>query len=175
MTASVRYYVEYGPGEGSEWYDAEVELTEEEEELYNEAMENGTPLDDVSGLDDVLSRAWDEIAEQEIENALDMDDSYAAECTGREPMDTAELNDLVHARDPHALAFFGLNNLSDDEIEDWDADDLDDIPDICDFVEGFKAINPFHEGWTLTVEFADSDEYDEYDDEDEYEDDEEED
>ena len=155
MTADIKYEVSFGDGDGSEWLDADVELTEEESKIYDHALKFVIPFEEVSGLEDALDRARQLIEAQEIENALDMEYEYAIECTGRTPMDTFELNELVHERNSHALEFFGLDNLSDDEIEAWDADDLDDIPDVCDFVENFEVKNPFDSGWSLTVEFYD--------------------
>ncbi len=155
MTAEIKYAVSFSSGDGTEWFEEKVELTEEEAKIYDHAMKFAIPFDEVSGLDDALDRARKEIEAQEIENALDMEYEYAIECTGRAPMDTDELNNLVHARVPHALAFFGLTDLSDDEIAVWDADDLDDIPNICDFEENFEVKNPFNEGWYLTIEFYD--------------------
>ena len=81
------------------------------------------------------------------------------ECKGVAPMDEDELNELVAARDPHALAFFGLTEVTDEELEEWDAYDLDEVPTIKDFKEDFEPYSPYDEGWSLNVQFADPSEY----------------
>lgn len=91
---------------------------------------------------------------------IECGDEYAIECTGRVAMDPDELNDLVADRDPHALEFFGLTDADEDELEEWDANDLDELPLRCDFEEGFEPYSPFDEGWTLNVIFAEADEWD---------------
>ena len=80
------------------------------------------------------------------------------ECQGVAPMDQDELNDLVAARDPHALAFFGLTEATDEELEEWDAYDLDEVPTIAEFQVDFEPYSPYDAGWTLHVEFVDPNE-----------------
>jgi hypothetical protein len=87
-----------------------------------------------------------------------MEDEYVMECQGLAPMDEIELNELVAARDPHTLAFFGLENASDEELEAWDAYDLEAVPAIADFQENFEPCSPYDTGWTLHVEFVDPNE-----------------
>ena len=86
---------------------------------------------------------------------IDNGDEYTMECQGEAEVDPNEINDLIADRDPHALAFFGLEDADDDELDEWDANDLDDRPLIKDFVEGFEPYSPYDEGWTLNVEFVD--------------------
>jgi hypothetical protein len=73
-------------------------------------------------------------------------------------MSADELNDLVKSRDEHALKFFGLENASDEEIDKWDAEDLNERPYLCDFDEDFESSSPFDSGWDLCVEFVDPNE-----------------
>ena len=87
-----------------------------------------------------------------------MEDEYVMECQGLAPMDEDELNDLVEARDPHALAFFDLTEASDEELEEWDAYDLEEIPTIAEFQADFEPYSPYDAGWTLHVEFVDPNE-----------------
>lgn len=84
---------------------------------------------------------------------IDCGDEYAMECTGQMEMDPDELNGLVADRDPHALEFFGLTEADEEELEEWDAHDLDKLPLRCDFEEGFEPYSPFDEGWILNVQF----------------------
>lgn len=87
-----------------------------------------------------------------------MEDEYVMECQGLAPMDEDELNDLVEARDPHALTFFNLTEATDEELEEWDAYDLEEIPTIAEFQEDFEPYSPYDAGWTLHVEFVDPNE-----------------
>lgn len=153
----VQYGVVFGKCDASDWFDFEVELTDEEEVAYDHAVANEIPLEDVPELQDALRRAYDEIEEMEIQNGLDSEDEYVMECQGTLPMDLDELNQLVADRDPHALAFFGLEEASEEELEEWDAYDLDeeDIPTIADFKEDFEPESPYDCGWTLNVQFVD--------------------
>ena len=80
------------------------------------------------------------------------------ECQGLAEVDPYEINDLIADRDPHALAFFGLEDADDDELDEWDANDLDELPLIKDFNEGFEPYSPFDEGWCLNIEFVDPNE-----------------
>lgn len=154
----VRYGVTFGKGDSSDWIDYNLSLTDEEAQIYDEAVANKVPLSTVAGLQDALQRAYEEIEDEEIENGIDMEDEYVQECLGEAEMDPDELNDLVADRDPHALAFFGLEDADDDELDEWDANDLDELPLIKDFVEDFEPYSPYDEGWILTVEFVDPNE-----------------
>ena len=167
MTIEIRYGVVFGKGDGSDWFDWEVELTPEEEIAYKNAIKNEIPLEDVEELQDVLSRAYDEIEETEIENFIDMEDEYVMQCQGELEMDCDELNELITNRDPHAIKFFGLEEATEDELDEWDAYDLDELPLIKDFVEDFNPHSPFSEGWSLLVEFAEPDYFFDDDEEDE--------
>ena len=154
----LRYGVTFGKGDSSNWIDYEIELTDEEEKIYDEAIANGILLCEVRALEPALDRAYKEIEEIEIENCLDFGDDFAKECLGRYYIEADELNDLVKARDTHALEFFGLENATDEEIEKWDANNLDELPYVCDFDEEFEPDSPFNQGWDLHVEFVDPNE-----------------
>ena len=157
-TVEMRYGVTFGKCDSSDWIDYEIELTDEEEKAYDYAVENEIPLEDVLELKSALARAYEEIEELEIQNGIDMEDEYVMECQGLAPMDEDELNDLIAARDPHALAFFGLEEADDGELDEWDAYDLDEVPTIAEFQEDFEPYSPYDAGWTLHVEFVDPNE-----------------
>ena len=154
----LRYGVTFGKGDSSDWIDYEINLTDEEAEAYDNAVNNEVPLEDVQELKPALERAYDEIEEMEIQNGIDIEDEYVMECQGLAPMDLDELNDLVAERDAHALAFFGLTGATDEELDEWDAYDLDEVPTIAEFQEGFEPYSPYDSGWTLHVEFVDPNE-----------------
>ena len=161
MLVEIRYGVTFGKLDSSDWIDWQIKLTEEEAIAYNNAFENDISPNDVPELQDALQRAYDEIEEEEIQMGLDTGEEYVMECQGEAEMDPEELNDLVAARDPHALSFFGLDDADEDELDEWDANDLDEIPLIKDFVEDFEPYSPYDEGWFLDVEFVEFDEMDE--------------
>lgn len=158
MTVDLSYVVSFGDGDGSEKMEWQIELTEEEAEIYNHAIENKIPLCEVEELEEVLERAYEEIVEEETSNAILNGDEYALQCSGETEMDPDEINDLVAARDPHALEYFGISDLSDEELDEWDASDLDELPLIIDFDEDFDSYSPFDEGWSLEVVFVDPNE-----------------
>ena len=155
MVVDIRYFVRFGRLDSSNWINWEIILNDEEAEAYNNAVANKIPLNDVPKLEDALYRAYKEIEEVEIEYGIDNGDEYVRECQGEIPMDADELNDLVAARDAHALEFFGLTGADEDEIDAWDAYDLDELPYINEFVENFEPYSPFSEGWDLIVEYVD--------------------
>jgi hypothetical protein len=158
MVVEIRYGVTFGKCDSSDWIDWEVELTDEEAIAYQNAIDNEIPLNEVPELQDALQRAYEEIEDEEISMGIDNGDEYVMECQGEAEMDPDELNDLVADRDPHALAFFGLTDADEDELDEWDANDLDELPLIKDFVEGFEPYSPYDEGSTLNVEFVDPNE-----------------
>lgn len=151
----LRYGVTFAKGDSSDWIDWEIELTDEEEAIYDNAIENEIPLNEIEELEGALQRAYEEIEEQEISLAIENEDEYVMECQGLAEVDPDEINDLIADRDPHTLEFFGLEDADDDELDEWDANDLDELPRIKDFVEGFEPNSPYDEGWTLNVEFVD--------------------
>lgn len=153
-TVVLQYGVWFGKCDASDWIEWEVDVTGEAEEAYLRAKMLRLPLDEIPELESVLDDAREEIAETEIENMIDYDDEYVRECTGRHPVDPDEINELVRKRDPHTLQFFGLEDKSDEELDDWDANDEDELPYVCDFDESFKPSSPFDGGYRLTVEFA---------------------
>lgn len=155
MVVNLQYAVIFGKGDGSDWIDWEIELTAEEEIAYNNAIENGIPLEDVVELEGALSRAREEIESCEIGSFICSGDEYVLEIQGENEMDLDELNELVANRDPHALEFFGLTDASEDELEEWDAYELDEVPTVYEFVENFEPESPFDCGWELRVMFVD--------------------
>ena len=159
----IHYGVTFGKGDSSDWIDYDLTLSDEEEAFYDDAVANDIPLEDVPELQDALKRAYDEIEEMEIQTGLDIEDEYVMECQGVAPMEQDELNDLIAARDPHALAFFGLTDASEEELDEWDAYDLvdDEIPTIAEFKEDFEPYSPYEAGWSLYVEFAEPEEIEE--------------
>ena len=102
--------------------------------------------------------SYEEIEDEEISMGIDNGDEYTMECQGVAEVDPDEINDLIADRAPHALAFFGLEDADDNELDEWDANDLDEFPLIKDFVEGFEPYSPYDEGWILNVEFVDPNE-----------------
>lgn len=158
-TIKLRYGVCFGKGEGSDWLEYEHNLTEEQVAAYHLAVKMRKPLDSVDELAGILEIAYKEIEEEEIENLCAAEDEYVLGCQGRIPMDTDRLNELVHNADPYTLEFLELQDLSPEELEDWDADcDLDELPLICDFDQDFKPCSPFDGGYSLFVEFVDPNE-----------------
>lgn len=151
----VEYSVSFGKGDSTDWIEREILLTDEEEQTYTGTIRSMIALGDVMELDGALRRARAEIEADEIRASIDNEEEYVLECQGLAEMDPEEINDLVEARDPHTLAFFGLEDENEDTLDLWDANDLEELPLIKDFVEDFEPYSPYDEGWNLTVRFVD--------------------
>ena len=135
-----------------EWEAANV--PEDAEKAYKRAVMTGGDFEDYPELEAILERAREEIAEYETKRlAEEGDDMFVLECTGGAREDVDRLNELVHSKDRHAIAFFGLDGYADGELAKWDAAMLDEIPLVRDFDEAFKPVNPFENGYRLEVFF----------------------
>lgn len=163
MELSISYGVVFGKCDASDRIDYDtVELSDEEAKaVMLEALTGDwDEILEYPELKETYDNLYSEIEDMEIENNLDMEDEYTMECQGTIPMDEDELNDLVHEKDPHALEFFGLQDADDEEIEEWDASDLDEIPTVAEFTPGFEPESPYDCGWDLNL-FVDDVEIDE--------------
>lgn len=150
---TLHYGTIFGKGDASDWIEWDVYASDDEVAIHDrDVLLRKNPNDD-DRLKNCLSRAYEEIEDEEIENGISNDDEYTMECTGRMPVDPDEINDLVADRDEYTLEFFGLQDCSEEELDDWDANDLDELPDICDFDSDFVSNSPFDMGWSLNVEF----------------------
>lgn len=78
MNVKLSYYVVFGNGDGSDWLDWDIDLTEEETEAYKEDIENEEAPNEDERLAGVLERAYNEIYEVEKGNLAcydeDLDD-----------------------------------------------------------------------------------------------------
>lgn len=160
--ALIKYYESYGRCGGGATCEMEFSLTAKEREIYDrelkrikkEKLAEDPELsaddveledDDLDCLSDVpelakaLERAEKEVMEYEMS---EYDNEELREDLGEVEMDIDKLNELVHNRDPHALKFFKLEKASKKKIEEWDADELDEIPLVKDFEEDFKPNYP---------------------------------
>lgn len=156
IKATIQFGVVFGRGDSSDWMDFDIRLPEEAEAAYQRALKLRIPFDEVPELEKALADAYSEIEAEALDNMWD--DEYVQECAGQVPMDEDKLNALVEARDPHTMEFFGLEGMTEEELEEWDAYDLDEIPDRCDFEENFEPISPFEEGWELNIQWPDPNE-----------------
>lgn len=156
MIVELYYTVLFGKGDGSEEIEWWAELSPEEEQAYNQAIENGEDLDEVPELQGVLQRAAENIEVEEIENAREMEDETVLEYLGEIPIDPDELNDLVASGNESVLAALGL---TEDDIESFDANDMDedDLPLIKDIDPNLEPSSPFESGWVLSVHFKQED------------------
>ena len=154
-TVKGRYGVTFGKCDSSDWIECEIELTDEESEIYDRAVLEKLDLNELDSLKDALCRAYEDIEYEEICLGIENEDEYVMECQGEVEMDTDELNELVLSRDPYALSFFHLEDASNEELGKWDAEELENIPLVKDFDRDFEPTSPFNEGWSLNVEFID--------------------
>lgn len=152
--AELVYYCVFGKcdyGDECEW---EVELTAEEERLYDDALKNGKDPNEADELQAALQRAYKQIEEEEIQNLLDMEDEYTLECLGLCEADPDEINERVQSGDAFTLKALGLEEAEEEELEDFDAYDLDELPAVRDVFEEFEPQSPFEAGWDLLVRFV---------------------
>ena len=157
MTITLNYGVVFGKCDASDVFEWEVELDEKQEALYKRALMTGESFEDIPELQALCDEAYEDIEANELDGLRDFDDEFTRECLGEDPVDPEEINDLVHAKDAHAIEFFQLGDLSDEELEEWDANDLDDLPMVCEFDEEFEAQSPFECGWQLNVWLPEND------------------
>ena len=129
-------------------------LGESIERAYRRAVMTGTDLEDVPELQSLCDDARSEIEKSVLRELVESgEDYFALECLGETKMDLDELNALVHAKDPHAIQYFGLSGLSDSDLKLWDAAEQENIPLVKDFKDGFTPRNPFENGYEISVFF----------------------
>lgn len=158
MTVDLQYSVSFGKLDGTGGLEWSIDLTEEENAAYEEAIKLRKPFDDYPILEAPLERAYEELCTEEFERFKEdgedvWGDTYT-ECLGEYPVDEDEITRLVHNKDPHALEFFHLTGMSDEELSKWDACSLDDLPNVCDFDKSFEPKNPFEWYWSIDVNYA---------------------
>ncbi len=84
-----------------------------------------------------------------VKHAIEFGDEYVLKCYGLLPVDATRVNELIAQRDKHALKFFGLESSSEDELNNWDANNLEKLPLVKDFEEDFKPIQPIYDKWNV--------------------------
>lgn len=101
MKARLYYGVCFGKGDSTPPIEWEIELTEEETEIYQKLISDGVLLDDAEQLKPALERAYKEIEQAEIKQLLEDEDEFTEECieNGESPFDSWDLS--VHFDDPN--------------------------------------------------------------------------
>lgn len=150
----VQYYVVFGRGDCSDTQEIEISLNEDEIKAYKKAYEEEIPLEDIEELKNVLNRAYLEACEIETDNLIYSGDPDAAEYVGRIDVTKEDLEARVHNKEKKALEFLELNDLSDEELEKWNADGLDEMPCLYEVDSNYDDINLFDELYTLKVYFT---------------------
>lgn len=129
------------------------------EEAYTRAIMTGTYLEDVPEFKALCEQERSKIEKHVLQEMSKDGDEYSVlEALGEVKMDLDELNNLVHSKDSHALKFFGLEGMSDDQLQKWDSAELDSIPLVKDFKEDFQPKNPFNDDYKLEVFIPDGEE-----------------
>ena len=76
MEVKIKYAVIMGRLSASPWMPWSIDLSDDEINIYQDAIKNKTPLNEVKELHDALDRAYQEIKEYEIECASDYGNEF---------------------------------------------------------------------------------------------------
>lgn len=76
MEVNIKYSVIMGALYPSEWMPWSVDLTDDEAGIYQNAIKNKTPLNEITELKSALCRVYQEIKEYEVECATDYGDEF---------------------------------------------------------------------------------------------------
>ena len=76
MEVKIKYAVIMGRLSASPWMPWSVDLSDDEANIYQNAIKNKIPLNDVKELYDALNRAYKEIKKYEIECASDYGEEF---------------------------------------------------------------------------------------------------
>ena len=83
MEAEITWGVVFGKGDATDPFSDTVELTEEEEKLYRQAVRDEISPNEVEGLRAALRRAYDRIEAEQIQIGIEEGWEYALECQAR--------------------------------------------------------------------------------------------
>ena len=153
----LRYRVVDDLGNADEYYRYYIILEDDEDAAFAKAVFTQTPLNRISKLRDICDQAYCDIEDEAIQDYLVKNHPLFLKGFGEEKMDLDVLNELVHNKDMDAINYFGLENLSDEDLGKWDAHNLDSwkIPYVKRFYPDFKEVNPFDNGWSLEISLPD--------------------
>ena len=163
-TVTLEYGVTFGKGDSSDWIEYEITLTGEAEAAYLEEMKKEDEYDrcfsDHPSLVAALEEAYDEIKDVATADLCEAGDEYAQ--SFHSPDDTmyaSDIEDLIYEKDPQVMAFFGLTEMSEEELDDWIAEledkDDDELPTYGDVFPDMEESSPFDEGYSLSVHYYD--------------------
>ena len=159
-TIQMSYGVCFGKGDGGDPIDYDYQLNKEQQKQFKEAVMTRKDFSEFPALAGIEDEVYKDAEESEIEVLLyDIGDEFTKECLGENEVDIEEINNLVHKKDKHAIEFFELSDLSDDELESWDVEYECDIPKVKEFYEDFSPMSPFESGWELNIFMRDIDDY----------------
>lgn len=151
MTVDVIYEVKRNDGSDDEMFLMETELTEEEEQIVLQAGKLRKSLNSIESLNEARMREYGFVERTLTYDALEQGNKYVMECIGNNPVDPDELNDLVHSRNKEAIEFFGFEDMSDEELLQWDAHKMKLLPPEYFFRP--EAEGPFDLKWELISRF----------------------
>lgn len=158
MILTLFYGTVFGDMTSSDVLGWDVEMNQEEESAYHRAVMTGAPFEDYPVLEALRKSVYAEIERAELDALREYKDAFTMKCLGETEVDADEINAKVRARDPHTIAYFGLQGMTDAELDKWDVACLDRLPLIKDYQEDFVPKSPFDCGWRLRVWLPDNDE-----------------
>lgn len=147
--------IDYGDDNPKDWRIMEVCLPAELQEVYNYAINHEYSPKASKKLQDYLPVVRKEIEEQLIETLFKENDNYVIDLCGGRLATPEEILSAVADRDYFALDYYGLENATDEEIENWNSYSAFPTPQLRDIYESYSDKSPFNEGWELYVEYYD--------------------
>ena len=147
--------VDYNDGNSKGWRIMTVRLPDELQEIYNYGVNHEYSPKTSKKLQDYLPVVRKEIEEQLIDEMIKGKDRYVIDLCGGRLATPEEIIDAVTDRDICALSYYGLENATDEEIENWNNYPAFPTPQLRDIYESYGDKSPFNDGWELYVEYYD--------------------
>ena len=147
--------IDYGDDNPKEWRVMETSLPPKLEEVYNYAVKHKYAPSSSEALKDYLPTLRCKIEEKLIEEMINEGDTYVIDLCGGRIATTEEILNAVADRDYFALSYYGLENATDEEIENWDGATQPPFPRLRDIYESYSDKSPFKDEWKLTVKYYD--------------------
>ncbi len=146
----MRFRLVFGDIGPEPWIYKTVVFYGDAEKAYILANRFHLPYEVFPVLVERLNNSSNDITEEEISEEVYRIVHYI----GNKNIEPVELNQLVGSRDEYALIYLNLENLTEEELDKWDANNLDHLPKYCEVVENFEYKCIVNVAWTMDLEFV---------------------